>query len=642
MARIRLKAFPATYTPIPFRDIAYMAEKKQELQNKAFDLESALEGEFAKIGALPVDAPERNRIIQDFRSKLTSVYDQNKDSPANLVNGFRQVQRDFTKELSYGKLGGIYKRHQGYLESAKEKNDYVSSYVKTGKGLTEEEAQQTLNHELSVLNANPIEQTQYGTWQTYNPKAVVPHMELQDVALEIGKNIKPEQIEAYTGLKNAGKGYLYDEKTGEKRLAAPYIAQMVRNTMMTMPEVNSFLDFKHTVSGNKNAWITEATQNPYGLLSKDGSQSVEPNEWFARQYYNDVENAANNAGNLLQQRELTKDRDYMQNWLMKEAMDKEEEKPVYGAPLNIPLMQANNSVVNSLSELRSAAVPGKYGLRDVPGRPRNAYNEFIGTEQVVIGKDDWMDKYNSFSPLTKQRVDYVKRFIPGLETKSPLNFTVEERQKVIDALEKFEDRAISSQMFPIQNSKAAVEEGKKINRVMENFVFYDVNNVIGKNANKMYSGSELRQAGFSVDEKAGEMSTSNIIPTKIAGQTYTFARPVVVNASKGDKSLGGTFYMGVNKAQIDEDYLLAALENNVSTAVNIGLPMPLFDNPNIVIVPKDVYSYDIVTPKGSISVGGGTPTEFRNVLIRSVFNEDPSEPARLVQDALMKGVFGED
>lgn len=625
--------------PLPFEALAYGYEKRAKKEEEADKLYSDLEGEFAKIGALPVDTPERNRIIQEYRDKLSSMYDQNRNNPSSLVGGFKQVQRDFIKELNYGKLGGIYKRHQGYLESAKEKSDYVSSYVKTGKGLTDEEAQQTLNHELSVLNANPIEQTPYGNWQSYSTKSVVPHVEVQKVALELGEKIKPEELEAFSGLKSAGKGYLYNEKTGTTELAAPYIAQMVRNTMMTMPEINSFLDFKHTVSGNKDAWVKEATQNPYGLLSRDGTQSVEPNEWFARQYYNDVENAANNAGNLLQQRKITKDRDYMKDWLMEKSMD---ETPVYGSPLNIPLMQANNSVINTLSELNSAAVPGRYGLRDVPGRPRSGYNEFIGTEQVVIGQDDWMDKYNNFSPVTKQRVEYVKKTIPGLANKSPLDFTVEERKQVIDALREFENRAVSAQMFPIQNSKAAVEEGKKINRVMENFVFFDVNNVIGTNPNRMYSGSELRQAGFSVDEKAGEMSTSNIIPTKIAGQTYTFAKPTVVNASKGDKSIGGTFYMGVNKAQIDEDYLLSALENNVTTAINIGVPMPLFDNPNIVIIPKDNYSYDIMTPKGNISIQGNTPTEFRNTLIRTIFKQDPSESARLVQEALVKGVFGEE
>ena len=629
MARIRLKAFPATYTPIPFRDLAYMAEKKQEFKNKAFDLETSLDAELGKIGALPVDTSERNRLIGEYKTNLASVYDQNKDNPTGLITGLRQVQRNLSSDLNYGKLGGIHKRYQGYVESAKEKGDYTTSYIKTGKGLTEEEAQQTLNYELSVLNANPIEQTATGNWQTYNTKSVVPHMELQEKANELAKQIKPEEVERYSGLKYVGNGYLVDEKTGDTRLEAEVVQEIVGRTLRTMPEINSYLDFKHTVSGNKNAWANYAMQNPYELLSRDGTQSMEPNAWFTQQYYNDVDNAAANAGNIYAQYKQTKDRDYMQHWLMKE--DGKDDKKSQVTPLNIPSTQIDPASVNStIDNLKTTVIPGTKPTPVFGG----SYGPGMGMFETKVVKPDYPKVYNDLPLLDKSRIDFIK-------TKVNLPADVStwkqpEWEKAIEALKPYTTKKTSSQMYFEGNNTLRKSVGGDYNAAMENYVYYDPNGNIGVNKNNMYSGSELRNMGVVVDEYVGTMSNSNVIPTQVAGVSYTFAKPDVITVKKADGSKGTQLYVGVNRAQIDNNYILSAFENALTLPTNMGgIPYPLFNNPNMVVIPKGQMNYDIKLPEGqTITIKGDTPEKFREAVI-NLYNSSPT-----LQQLIETSIFG--
>lgn len=90
MARIRLQAFPAQFTPTPFQNLAYIAEKKRAQQDALDTKIGKLKGEFASLVAAPGHEDLATGLTNDYNKKLTDLVSKYQN---NLLS------REFNREL---------------------------------------------------------------------------------------------------------------------------------------------------------------------------------------------------------------------------------------------------------------------------------------------------------------------------------------------------------------------------------------------------------------------------------------------------------------------------------------------------------------------------------------------------------------
>ena len=423
MARIRLQAFPAQFTPTPFQNLAYMAEKKQQKVDKAFELESTLQDSFNKIGALDPDIPEKNRILNEYREQLNNIYTNNKNNPNALVTNFKELQRKFTNELAYGKLGGIHSRYQGYVASKTNKEELGKKYLEGGgeKGVSNEDAMQTLNYELTKLNAEPIRQTEYGGWETYKPAPLQPTLNLTKIADDIGKEMreKPSSMENFGFQLIPGTGYYRDLETGAEVLEAQAIERAVVNRMLTDPRVQGYVQNKNVITGTVDALdayfkaTDEKAKVDPGAYTLDG---VTYNPAIAKQVIadqrlnKDIYNAAKTAADIYKYNKQTVDASYVTNWQQREAMRRQAQEPGAVTP---------QTFTGQYMEWRALANPYKdmAFISDASGNiltdATSLYKPGMSNTQITQ-----LSKTAENNKKLKTQFDNLRKSIPELKTKS--------------------------------------------------------------------------------------------------------------------------------------------------------------------------------------------------------------------------------
>ena len=423
MARIRLQAFPAQFTPTPFQNLAYMAEKKQQKVDKAFELESSLQDSFNKIGALDPDIPEKNRILNEYREQLNNIYTNNKNNPNALVTNFKELQRKFTNELAYGKLGGIHNRYQGYAASKTSKEELGKKFLEGGgeKGVSNEDAMQTLNYELTKLNAEPIRQTEYGGWETYKPAPLQPTLNLTKIADDIGKEMreKPSSMENFGFQLIPGTGYYRDLETGAEVLEAQAIERAVVNRMLTDPRVQGYVQNKNVITGTADALDTyfkatdEKAKVDPGAYTLNG---VTYNPAIAKQVIadqtlnKDIYNAAKTAADIYKYSKSTLDASYLTDWQSKAAMTKAAAEPAAVTPQTFSGQYTEwRALTNPYKNMEFIADPKGNVITDVTG----LYKPGMTSEQVTQ-----LNKTAEQNKKLKVRFDQLRNSIPQLKTKS--------------------------------------------------------------------------------------------------------------------------------------------------------------------------------------------------------------------------------
>jgi hypothetical protein len=200
MARIRLQAFPAQFTPTPFQNLAYMAEKKQEKEEKGLKAYDDLESEFAKIGAIKDDRSLRDETLKTYRDKLTKALQNTGGNYAAVIPEINRIKREFTQDANYGSLAAIKSRYTAQQESLKELEEARKEWIKTGgkQGMKPEDYDLAVNAELS--GQEPLEiSPDTGKWTTKSGtlyKAQNPRYSPDEaaIALEYASKITPEEI----------------------------------------------------------------------------------------------------------------------------------------------------------------------------------------------------------------------------------------------------------------------------------------------------------------------------------------------------------------------------------------------------------------------------------------------------------------
>jgi hypothetical protein len=210
MARIRLNAFPATYTPIPFQEMAYMAEKQQERIDKGQTLNDELEDSLLKIKALDVDKPKRNAKIQEFRDQLSTLYDQSGGNYGKMMPGLRDLTRKVKYETTYGDLADINEKYNQYATLSSEFDKAEKEGKFSGLG------QYMKNYALSL----PLMQYEAVGGHSRDPQSGVSNRigwgdlsQLPDVGKELSTWVDDYKADRYAGktLVPTNAGYLVKE-----------------------------------------------------------------------------------------------------------------------------------------------------------------------------------------------------------------------------------------------------------------------------------------------------------------------------------------------------------------------------------------------------------------------------------------------
>ncbi len=580
MAKIRLRAFPAEYTPIPFQELAYMAEKKQQFKDKAFDLEADLESQFGKIGALDVDAPERSNIINGFRNELASVYEQSGGNPNKLLTGFKQVQRKFNKELAYGKLGGINQRYQGFAESQKELAEQGKSYLenKGDKGISPEEGGMYLQQELNVLNAEPIKQTSLGTWETYRKETRQPTLQLTKIADQIAKEMrdKPQLITQFTGLQDAGGGYYRDVVTKREYTEAQAIEKAAVARMTTDPFVQSYMSTINKISGKEAGLrdlLTAAEQQAQfdpSIYSVDGT-SYNPNDPNARRIFQskvadkvlneDIYNAAKTAANIYQLERLDVDPTYLKKWREALMMQKKLSEPPVATPQTFETQYTEWRNMPENVWKNDSFQTDANGNMVVSTSVSDAYVRGMTPDQIR----DYEARNIKQQNVLKQRYDKIREEVPALKGKSDLY--------VRDFMSKaYENSGASFQMVNLPNINFAEATPQLLGNVANSSFYVSTDKGVSHKGNisssaetlgytpqelqaivqdqakkgfiKIAPFSPLGKAGYAITvpskEADGGSATVIVSSSKELTQNYSWLYPLYENLEQGKMGFSTT------------------------------------------------------------------------------------------------------
>lgn len=427
--------------PLPFEALAYGYEKQAKRQEEADKGLQDLNDSLLKIGAIPVDAARRDEIVGSVQSQVKNIVD--KYGVNNLQAALPEIKnlnRQIQYETTYGELGGIKSRYDGYLNSQKQKQEYVKKYIETGgkEGMNPEDAEQQLGYELNRLNANPIGKTKFGTWDGYQTMAALPSIDYNKEAFNIAKEIKPTTIEQRTGLKIGPHGYLVDESGTVKALLADEIEKIVLETMSSDPRVMQYTDYKHTISGNKDTWKSTLEQSPYGVLSTDGQSMENPETWLNNRYYKDIRSAARNAGNVYRQYERTSDIDYKENWQARDAAKEARERELLDFPLPA---QTTNAPLENIPAAVTVNPDGS-----IQGGEAKADDNFIKQWGILLAPVRDMVRYSVMGMFDPgMRMGFEPTTKSGKAAKEGLNTSMQDLSSLVRGDFKTEQQLVEEQ-----------------------------------------------------------------------------------------------------------------------------------------------------------------------------------------------------
>jgi hypothetical protein len=307
-------------TPLPFAEIAQAGLAKQKQYDDSDAILNSINDNFLKVGSIPADDQEKLARVTEFQKKAQEIVDSNHRDLATALPQIKQLQREAQQELTYGKLGGIQQRFNGYLKSVEEIDKLAAKYVESGgkEGMSDEQARLLKEYELGKLNNKPIAKTSTGGWEPYRPFERQPTVDVHKESWDRASKMKPETIAWMNGLtptvgpKGEATGY-YRSTTGEvTRLTKEHIANVVSKSLLTDPRMQKYYKWKYTIDGTLDNIASTVEANPYGIPgdSQEGPVTMAPEQWSEQVLTKEIRDAALSAGELYQQYAEKKDQDF--------------------------------------------------------------------------------------------------------------------------------------------------------------------------------------------------------------------------------------------------------------------------------------------------------------------------------------------
>lgn len=618
---------PATLTlaPFPFEKYALAGAAKQKTYDEGEALMSSIDDEFYKIKVLPIDEAKRDAKLNEFKSKIEALYSKAEGDYGKMAFGLKELQREVKKETTYGDLAGMMSNYQ---EVTKAQEDFE-------KAATDGKFSGLDDYVYKASIQNPYQKYISEGGYSRDSKGIGKKINIGPLYKmpEVGKTLS-DMFQQYTSDKYPqGLTPYYDPNTKE------FTGYFVKGT-------TEFVD-KNEVIG---AVMTAAYSLPeFKVVNQLVQQAADPNEQVTLKYTKKnpktnknevvtqtltgpaagIYNFYKGTAEVIGEREAFKkvELDYIWDKLSEE----ESTKTSTTVPLNVPYTQVGpGSVMNTIDNLKTTVIQGINSTPVFGG----SYGPGMGMSETEIVSPDYSTVYNDLSFLDKNRIDFIKTKINLPADVS--TWKEAEWKKAIEALKPYATKKVSSIKNAEENATVRKTRGEFYNANMEDFVYYDPNNNIGLNKNRTYTGTELRNIGIEITEYVGDLSNANIVPSQVAGTSYTFAKPDIVNVKSASGQRGAQLYVGKNPAQVDNNYRIAAFENALTLSNSMGgIPYPLFNHPNIIVVSKGMYNYDIKLPDNqTITIKGDDPVSFRTNII-NLYNKIPA-----LQELIELSIFG--
>lgn len=634
-------------TPLPFQQIAQAGAMMQKQYDTGQAAVTLLEDQFAKLKALPVDVEKRDAKLKEYRDQITQLYDKAGHNYAQMLPGLAQIERSFKQDATYGDLAGINSNAESYAQIVKEYKDAAVD----GKFSGHDDLMWTaaIGNPLAAYNNSGgyrrDPKTNSGVSVGFGNLYKLP--EVGKGITEFMKDWKPTTIQG--GLGGDDHGYLSSTTHEFITKDEAYLAAM--QFALGNPDFEQMNKLvAQTSDPNQTYDVKDAKGN---LVTQLKGQSAGLYKFYA--------GIVDSAADKTAYDKVT--RDYHYDQAAADARKAAAKNQIID--LNTPYDLAATSVGETISTLNSklsgtALAPGvkeeTYGYQGSQIR----YYKIVNGQKVTVPAEEAFTKvnvgqgfgvkagqeypdakftttnvYNSLSELDKQRVMFIAGKTTSytddngnpvgagmnLAKKDPTKWSKSDWEYITKTMAKYKDTNVSAIMHTYSDNETRTELGKYYNDNMANFYFYDRDNVLdGANKNRMYSGAELQAKGINIESIVGRLSAANVTMDNVPGQygKYTFAAPDVARITNSDKSINGTFYIGRNRAQIDNAYILDVFENGLTHAEQVGLPMPLFAGSDVIVTPavpsapNASHALTIQIPgQATTTIQYNTPAEFR-------------------------------
>jgi hypothetical protein len=331
-----------TITPYPFQLMMASAAAKKQQYDEGETLQGTIEGDLAKIKSIEIDTPFRDAELKKYQDKINGIVDKYKGDYGAMASEFKQIQREYNYNKNYGIIGAINNRYESRAKSVEAKNQAVDSWLKGKDGMSREDAQAAQAYEDKMQQ--PLAQDpKLGSWTSYYTENPNKTIDISSKALMYGKEMKPETIAAYHGLRDLGNGYYEAADKTITQLTPEMISSAVYGALLQDQEVANYTNWKYRVSnGDELVKNYIGVQTPEGYLGKDvrGNEvmrnpAAAPKEAAEIKNHlltSDIKNASLMAGSIFKQYEEDRDYQYVSNkqWdLAQEEAKKKKEQEMY-------------------------------------------------------------------------------------------------------------------------------------------------------------------------------------------------------------------------------------------------------------------------------------------------------------------------
>lgn len=384
-----------TITPYPFQLMMAAAAAQKQQYDEGEALQGTIEDDLAKIKSIEIDTPLRDQELKNYQDKINRLVEKYKGDYGAMAAEFKQIQRDYNYNKNYGIIGAINNRYESRVKSVEEKNKAVDAWIKgENGGMSREDAQLAQAYE-DAHQAPLTKDPKLGTFTGYYTENPTRTIKIQQKALALAKEMKPEVIALHNGLRDVGNGY-YEAADGTLTILTPeHIINTVSAALKQDPEVANYVNWKYRVN-NGDELISNyiGTQTPEGYLGKDmqGNEvmrnpATAPKEAAALKEQlltSDINNAAIIAANTYKQNEKNLNYSYHANklWEMQqEEARKKREAEMYSFEGEGQGVGVDNSL--GFTEDDFSTIPAKPETKAVPASDSP---NFLGVDEFGVAE----------------------------------------------------------------------------------------------------------------------------------------------------------------------------------------------------------------------------------------------------------------
>lgn len=547
--------------PLPFDMMFQMAEKRQLRGDKTQEQIDNLQGAFASLQAAPGHEEYKVKALEPYQKAISNFMTKYQDpSDPRAVRELTQLKSSFMNDQNVQNIlqsKQLYDKLVPELYKAKNTDAVFTSPVMNKQGEFQKNEQLYTPDKLSFI-----------------PQA--------DINPEIDKDLA--KVSPYIHQNNFLPSIRY--MTGPNGEKVPMIQQG-----QTVHERKSYAEFNKSIDAIVDNILQQNTDASRWFIPKNDQGDPVKTRAYVKQY------VTNKAISYFYDNEKT-DLSFSQfNGGDKEKAGVElfeQAQPfeyVSGEQRSLDEIKSSNNVIES-SPTQFPIMGGGMGSSG-------------NIEHTVKNPGSISERFGNLSKTTQYGLLDIAKKIKIAQV--PSQWTEENWKDLEVELSKRKPVRVAPVAISYRNPEYVKREGETIDNNLENNVFYDPQD------KQVFSGVQLRKAGWEAVGKTGYLSSYNVTSIQVPGTNNkaSFASPDIVKLKNADGTVK-TMYMGINKSQITDQYVKDLVKNKISVASQIKYPTQLLEgDDSIIILPFE--NPEKGNPKYSFKLGiegYDTPFEF--------------------------------